>query len=166
MALTKSKKKEVIDTLKSAVASATSLVFVNFHGINVENVNAFRRQLHENGVKYLVSKKTLAQRALSESSLEGDIPVLEGELGIAYSTGDMTVPAREVFGFQKKLKGVVSIIGGVFEGKLMDKEQMTEIAQIPDMHTLQAQFVNVINSPIQGLAVVLNAIAESKEQKV
>ena len=45
----------------------------------------------------------------------------------------------------------------------MDKEQMTEIAQIPDMQTLRAQFVNVINSPIQGLAIALNALAEKKD---
>jgi ribosomal protein L10 len=44
----------------------------------------------------------------------------------------------------------------------MEKAQMMEIATIPGLQTLYAQFVNVINSPIQGLVVALNAIAEKK----
>jgi ribosomal protein L10 len=45
----------------------------------------------------------------------------------------------------------------------MNAAEMTEIATIPSKHTLYAQFVNVINSPIQGLAVSLSKIAEKKE---
>jgi ribosomal protein L10 len=39
---------------------------------------------------------------------------------------------------------------------------MVTIAQIPGLKTLQAQFVNLINSPIQRLVIGLNAIAEKK----
>jgi ribosomal protein L10 len=64
--------------------------------------------------------------------------------------------------FQKKFENKVSILGGVFEGKFMDKESMLSIAAIPSQKTLYAQFVNLINSPIQGLVIGLNAIAEKK----
>ena len=39
---------------------------------------------------------------------------------------------------------------------------MTEIASIPTLQVLRGVFVNVINSPIQGLVLGLNAIAEKK----
>jgi ribosomal protein L10 len=39
---------------------------------------------------------------------------------------------------------------------------MMAIALIPSQQTLYAQFVNVINSPIQGLVVALSKIAEKK----
>jgi ribosomal protein L10 len=39
---------------------------------------------------------------------------------------------------------------------------MTAIAAIPSQKTLYAQFVNLINSPIQRFAVVLDAIAKTK----
>jgi ribosomal protein L10 len=44
----------------------------------------------------------------------------------------------------------------------MNKEKMTEIAMIPGRDTLYAQFVNLINSPIQRFAVVLDQIAKNK----
>ena len=53
-------------------------------------------------------------------------------------------------------------MGGVFDGEYMDKAAMTAIANIPDVPVLRGMFVNVINSPIQGMVIALNAIAEKK----
>ena len=44
----------------------------------------------------------------------------------------------------------------------MSKEEMMAIALIPSQQTLYAQFVNVINSPIQGLVMALDAVAKKK----
>lgn len=164
MALTKEKKQEVIKSIQDVISKASAMTFVNFHGLKVEDASDMRSKLRQEGVSYVVAKKTLVKKAFEGSDITGDMPVLEGELGIAYTEGDMTAPAREIYDFQKKLGDTVSIVGGVFEGQFVDKTKMTEIAEIPSFHTLQAQFVNLINSPIQGLAVALNAIAESKEQ--
>jgi ribosomal protein L10 len=40
---------------------------------------------------------------------------------------------------------------------------MLEIATIPGMETLQGMFANVINSPLQRFAIVLDQVAQSKE---
>jgi large subunit ribosomal protein L10 len=74
----------------------------------------------------------------------------------------LTTPAREFYAFQKKYNGNVKIVGGIFEGKYMTVEEMTAIAAIPSQKTLYAQFVNLINSPIQQFVVALDAIAKTK----
>ena len=56
----------------------------------------------------------------------------------------------------------VTILGGIFEKRFMNQMEMTGIAAIPSRETLLAQFVNLINSPIQRFAVVIDAIAKSK----
>jgi len=48
----------------------------------------------------------------------------------------------------------------------MSKEEMVAIAAIPSQQTLYAQFVNIINSPIQGLVMSLDAIAKKDGLKV
>ena len=53
-------------------------------------------------------------------------------------------------------------MGGVFEGVFADAEKMTAIATIPPLPVLRGMFVNVINSPIQGLVIALNKISEQK----
>ena len=76
--------------------------------------------------------------------------------------GDPTAPARGVYTFVKKYKDKLSIVGGIFEGHFLDAKEMNEIATIPPVETLRGMFANVINSPIQGLVIALNAIAEKK----
>ncbi|MCC7004881.1 50S ribosomal protein L10 [Candidatus Nomurabacteria bacterium] len=164
MPISKDKKKEIFDKLKDISGKAKSLVFVNFHGLPVSDITKIRKELVSKGVKYFVAKKTLAKKAFGETKIEGKMPELLGELGLVWSD-DLTAPAREIYSFQKKLDGKISILGGVFEGKYMDKAGMTEIAAIPSLQTLHAQFVNLINSPLQGLVMVLDGIAKSKEVK-
>jgi len=158
--LLKSKKEEMIKGLEKAITEAESLVFVNFKGINVGDETKLRRDLREKGVTYKVSRKTLLRRAL-EGKAEGEIPELKGEVAVAFAN-DATAGAREVYNFQKTHQGLLEIIGGIFEGKFIDREKMMEIAMIPSRDVLYAQFVNLINSPIQRFVVALNEVAKIK----
>jgi len=169
--LLKSKKEEMIKDLEGVIKNSESLVFVNFHGLKVSDETILRRNLREQEVGYKVSRKTLLRRAL-EGKAEGEIPELAGEVAIAYlpakalaSAGskDGTIVPREIYNFQKTHKGILNIIGGIFEGKFLDAKKMMEIAMIPSREVLYAQFVNLINSPIQRLAVVLDAIAKGRD---
>ena len=150
----------MIKDLEKAIKEAESLVFVNFKGINVADETKLRRSLRDQGVSYKVSRKTLLRRAL-EGKAEGEIPELPGEVAVAFSK-DATAGAREVYNFQKTHQGLLDIIGGIFEGKFIGREKMMEIAMIPSREVLYAQFVNLINSPIQRFAVVLDQIAKQK----
>lgn len=161
MPVTKEKKKEILADLKNIVDNSNSVVFVNFHGLKVADSTAVRRKLRSENVNFLVAKKTLTKRAFTEKGLAGTMPELSGELGIAYGK-DLVAPAREVYEFVKKYKDSLSILGGVFEGKYMSKEEMTAIASIPPLKTLHAMFANVINSPIQGFVMALDQIAKKK----
>ncbi len=160
MAITKDKKKSILEKL-DGIKNSESIVFVNFKGLPVSDTTAMRQELSKSAVSYYVAKKTLVKKAFTEAGIEGDMPNLEGELAVVYGN-DATGPAREVFAFQKKFDGKISILGGIFEHKFMDKIQMEEVAKIPSMHVLRGMFVNVINSPIQGFAMAIKAIADKK----
>lgn len=149
--------------LKGVIADAETVTFVNFHGLGVADTTEMRRVLREVGVGYVVAKKTLANLALKDAKAEGSMPPLDGELAIAY--GPETAPAREVYNFGKALQSdedKLTILGGIFEGRFLNKEEMTEVAQIPSLEVLRGMFVNLINSPIQRLAVVLSEVSKVK----
>ncbi len=161
MAISKEKKGEILSKLKKIVKDSASIVFINFHALPVTESSAIRKTLREKGVGYTIAKKTLTKKALSEGGYVGSMPELPGELGIVYGT-DPIEGARGVYEFQKKLDKKIQIVGGIFEGKFMSKDEMVTIAQIPGLKTLRAQFVNLINSPIQGFVLALNEIAKTK----
>ncbi len=162
MAISKTKKSEILAKLTDAFKEASSIAFVGFNKLTVKNASALRETLKKADVKYYVAKKTLIRKALTERGYEGEIPELPGEVAIAWTTTDVIAPARGVYEFGKKMKGALSLLGGVFENAFTDKAQMMAIATIPPMLVLRGMFVNVINSPIQGFVIALNKIAEKK----
>lgn len=161
MALTKQQKTELLNDFEGIVKNAQSMVFVQAKGLSVANTTTLRNSLYDANGGYRVTKKTLLKRALNAAGIAGDMPVLDGEIAVAYST-DLTAPAREVYEFSKKFKDNVAMVGGVFEGRFMNATEIMAIATIPPTPVLRGMFVNVINSPIQGLVLALNAIAEKK----
>lgn len=161
MALTKAEKKEMMDSVQEAVKNSKTVVFVNFKGLTVADTVAMRRELRANKVGYLVAKKTITRKALESQTIKGTQPEMPGELAIAYSE-DLTAPAREIFAASKKHDKKISIQGGIFDGEYKNKEEMLAIALIPSKQVLYGMFVNLINSPIQRFAMVIDQIAKTK----
>ncbi len=158
--LKKSKKEEMIKALGADLKDSSSVVFVNFHGLTVGPETNLRRDLRNQGVNYKVSRKTLLKRVLNGLA-EGEVPNLPGEVAVAYSK-DAVAPAREIYNFQKTNKGMLSILGGVFEGKFVDAGRMTEIATIPSREVLLSKIAFLLKSPMQRLAIAVNEVAKTK----
>ncbi len=163
MAISKDKKRAIIAKLSDAFKEASAVAFVSFSKLTVKDASRVRKELAEAGVRYFVAKKTLIRLALKQKGYEGEAPELPGEVAVAWTTDDITAPARGVYDLGKKLKGAIALIGGVFEGVFADAQKMIGIATIPPMPILRGMFVNVINSPIQGLVIALDHISKKKQ---
>ena len=150
----------MIKDLEGAIKNSESLVFVNFHGLKVADETKLRTALREKGVNYRVSRKTLLKRAL-EGKAEGELPELGGEVAIAYSK-DATSSPREVYNFQKTNKGLLNILGGIFNGKFVDAVYMTEIATIPSKEVLLSKLAFLMKSPMQRFALALSEVSKKK----
>ncbi|MEK7604450.1 MAG: 50S ribosomal protein L10 [Patescibacteria group bacterium] len=163
MAISQEKKRNIVTRLTDAFSEASSIAFVGFSKLTVKDSSKMRTELAEKGVRFFVAKKTLIRRALEARGYQGQIPELPGEVAVAWTVSDeTTAPARGVHEFGKKLKGALALLGGVFDGILLNAKDMTAIATIPPLPVLRGMFVNVINSPIQGLVVALDKIREKK----
>ncbi|MDQ5955229.1 MAG: large subunit ribosomal protein [Patescibacteria group bacterium] len=162
MAITRQKKEEIVAKVSGIARDSKTIVFAQFKGLPVVEQSEMRKALREQEVGYSVAKKTLVKRAFAEAGFEGEMPVLDGEVAVAYSADELA-PARELAVFIKKFPEQLAFAGGVFGGKYVSAAEIKSIAAIPGMQTLRAQFVQLINSPIQRFAVVLNAKADKGE---
>ena len=187
--LQKSKKEEIIKDLEEVIKRSKSLVFLNFHGMKVSDETRLRSDLRNVGVNYKVSRKTLLARAL-KGKAQGEIPELAGEIAIAYlptgqtdlsaealakegskparphdnlgAGGDATTTPREIYNFQKTHKGLLNILGGIFEGKFIGGTRMMELAMIPTKEVLLSKLAFLLKSPLQRLALAVNEVAKKK----
>lgn len=166
MAKTRAQKEALVQRLEIAMKDAASTVFVHFNKVTASDETKLRRGLGKEDVKYVVAKKSLVRRALSNLGVAHDSLALEGELAVAYNNataGDPTIPAGKVHILAKEIGGEkVSIIGGLFQGLLKDGPAMREIAMIPPVPILRGMFANIINSPRARFAIALSEVAKTQ----
>ena len=162
MAINKQKKAELVTELTEMVKGATSMVFVSFKGLTVNQTIVLRKKLHTDNIGYRVAKKTLLKRAMEANNVTGEFPAeVVAELAVVYGA-DALAPAREVLEFTKTYKGKLDIQGGVYEGKFMNRAEMLEIATIPSREVLLSKIAFLLQAPIQRLAIAVNEVSKTK----
>jgi large subunit ribosomal protein L10 len=160
MPKTRKQKEESVGQLSEAIKGATGVVFAGFSKLKVSDERELRRQLREEGVTYVVAKKSLWKKAMEVAGYS-TVPEFEGQLAVAYGA-DPIAPAKGVATFAKKREGLLSILGGIFEGNLMNASEMQAMASIPSRETLLGMLANVLSAPMRGLAISLDAVAKQK----
>ena len=155
-------KKAVVEALSAKIKEATSVVFVDYKGINVAQDTELRKQFREAGVEYSVVKNTLTNFAAKDAGYDF-AEVLNGTTAMASTTGDPIAPARIVCEFAKKNKNTLSIKGGVVEGSVLTADQLKGFGELPRKNALVASVLGTFLAPISSLAFVLDQIREQKE---
>lgn len=167
-------KTQNIDEIKEKIEKAQSVVLVDYRGLNVSELTDLRKKYREAGIEYKVYKNTMMRFAFKDSGLEGFNEFLKGPSAIAFGYDDPVTPAKISAEFAKE-NDKLEIKAGVVDGKIIEATEVENLAKLPSKEVLVAQalgglnapiqgFANVLNGTIRGLAIVLNAIAEEKEQ--
>lgn len=171
MAKTRLQKEQAVQSLVDGLQGATSVVFANYQGVPVADMEALRAKCREAGVTCIASKKTLVGTALKNAGLDIDTKSFQG--GVAAFFGSDEVSAPKVVADFAKDHELVTIFGGVLEGKHVDIAQVKALAALPNREQLLAQLVGTLNAPISGFVNVLagnlrgfvNVLNAVKEQK-
>ncbi|MEA3272180.1 MAG: 50S ribosomal protein L10 [Patescibacteria group bacterium] len=173
MAKTKEQKKQVVEKLTEKFSKMKSLVFLRYEGLKVSDIEEFRKKCKEAGVEYTVVKKTLMDLAMKNANLDIDAKEIEGNFGIVIGLDDEITPAKTVYDYMKTHEEA-EIAGGVLWGRLADKAEVVQLAQLPSKDELLAKIVGSINAPVygfvnvlagnlRGLVQALNSIKENKQ---
>jgi len=170
---TKQQKETLITEVSNKIKESKALVFANFKGVSVKNVSAVRKELNANGSGWQVLKKTLLNLALKEAGVVVDVRKLDGQIGVAFSSDEVTA-AKVLSAFAKANRDVpFTIEGGSLGVKELSIEEVKALAKLPNKDEMRAQlvgtlqapissFVRVLNGNLNGLVRVLKAIEEKK----
>ena len=169
-------KAQLVEEIKEKVEGAQSIIFVNYRGLSVEDATELRAKYREAGVQYKVYKNTMMKRAFAELGYNEELlDYLKGPSAAAFSMEDPASAAKITSEFAKDHEEI-EIKSGIVDGRVISLEEIENLAKLPSKEVLIAQVLGGLNAPIQGLAnvltgnlrglaVVLNAIAEKKEQE-
>lgn len=154
MPLSRTKKEQVAKELTDKFKKSKIAIFGDFHGVSVSKSQALRRLLKKDEGEFKVSKKTLLDRALSESGANLKTKELQGEIGVTFGYGDEVSPAKTLWKFSKDNE-TFKILGGILGGKVLSGKDIVALAKLPSREVILGQLVGVLASPIRGLETVL-----------
>ncbi len=154
-------KQAIVEQLAGKLTDSTAGVIVEYKGISVADDTVLRRKLREAGVEYAVVKNSMLRRAAEKAGLEGLEDVLKGTTALAVSAED-PVAAAKILCQQAKDDENFKVKAGFLDGAVIDVARVNELAKLPSREGLISMLLSVLNGPIRGLAVALNAIAEKE----
>ena len=155
MAKSRQAKEAAVARMSQQLKAGRGIVFADFTGLLVKELQELRVALRQAGVYYEVVKKTLLKRGLSDAGLTNiSVDGLGGSVSVAVSREDEVAPAKTLIDFAKthdKLK----VFGGVLENNYVEADKIKFLAKLPSKPELLGQLVGSIKAPLTGLVNVL-----------
>jgi len=173
MALSRKQKEQIVKDLTETLSRTKSVVFADFQGLKMPEIEELRSKCIEEGIGYTVAKKTLLNLALEKAGIKDiDTKSIEGSIATVFGLEDEVAPAKILAQFAKSHEAL-EIKGGILEGALVPIEEVVKLSKLPSKAELYAKVVGSINAPvsgfvnvlagnIRGLVYALNAIKETK----
>ncbi|MGH2064080.1 50S ribosomal protein L10 [Aerococcus urinaeequi] len=155
------KKQQEVNEVVEKMNAANSLVVVDYLGLSVAEVTELRKQLREAGVEFKVIKNTIMRRALDSQELEYHEEVFQGPTAVAFGMEDAVAPAKILSDFAKKAEAL-ELKGGILEGEVLSKEEIQQIAKLPNREGLLSMLLSVLQAPIRNVAYAVKAVADAK----
>ena len=150
-------KREMIDSLVQLLNKSNAVFITEYRGLSVKKISDCRKRIREAGGEMKVCKNTLMRIALTEAGITHAPDFDSGPNGYVLSYGDVASVAKAIRDFSKEKGNEAQIVkGAILEGKILSKEQVFALADLPSREVLIAQVVGTIAAPLRGLVTVLS----------
>jgi large subunit ribosomal protein L7/L12 len=129
-------------------------------GLPVNQVTELRKQLRGVKAEYRIIKNTLAARAAEGTVLARLKAHLKGPTGVVIGYDDPVLPTkilRDFIGAEKR-EEKIRMTAGVLEGKILQPDELTAVAKLPQKEVLVAMLLSAMQGPIRGVVYTLNAV--------
>jgi len=147
------KKFLTVDNLAAKFKQAKGLILTDYSGLKVDQINQLRAEIKKVGGEYEVIKNTLLTLA-AKNNLQFDEP-LSGPTAALWLYNDDPNPIKALDKFAKE-SGLPKVKLGFWQGAMISKEKISELASLPSLDELHAKLIGNLLSPISGLANALN----------
>ncbi|MBI2447973.1 50S ribosomal protein L10 [Candidatus Microgenomates bacterium] len=158
MPKSKLQKQSDLEKIKEQIAGAKAITFTDYRGMKMEDLDSLRKTLRSKGGKFTVTKVSLAGLAFGDKEKLQEI--VGGEsLALAYSNQDEVSVAKEVKKAGKKNENI-KILGGFYEGRFLNREEMEALADLPNKEELLTKLLWVVKAPGNNFAGAMNNFAQ------
>ncbi|HPD57236.1 MAG TPA: 50S ribosomal protein L10 [Smithellaceae bacterium] len=166
-------KEQVVSELHEKLSKAKLGVLTSFSGMNVLKMEALRNTLRKSSAEVKVVKNTLLGIASKDTSFSVLSEHFRWPIAMILGYADPVEPTKALVDFAKK-NPELEIKVGALDGKLLSREDLTALAELPSrdvllgklvyvMAAVPTSFVTVLNAAQRDFVQLLNAYAQKKK---
>jgi large subunit ribosomal protein L10 len=153
----KREKERVVADLVERLRASETLFVADYRGLTMPEIDGVRTEVLKHGARFTVVKNTLTKRAAEEAGVPELVELLDGPTAIAFvGDGDMVAVAKALNDTARQTK-ILSLRGGLLEGKPMTADQVRDLAALPPAEVLRGQVLGAIVAPLNAIAGLVNA---------
>lgn len=153
-------KQAVIDEIANNVKESSSFIFLENHGLTVEETMELRRSLKKSDSELKIYKNTLVVRALNTLDIDLN-DELNGPKVVAFGK-DIIEPIKAVAEFSKKHPNLEMKVG-IVDGKVTGLDELNKLATIPSREGLLTMFASGLLAIPRDFAICLDLHSKNLE---
>jgi large subunit ribosomal protein L10 len=151
-------KQQIVEELKQLLGESEMALVLDYCGLSIKELSDLRGRLAAANSVCKVTKNTLMRRAIDGDSTWSHLePLLSGTNAFVLVKGDVGGAVKAVQSFQKDSRKS-ELKGGLFEGRLLNQNDIKAIGDLPSKEALMAQIAGAINAVATKVAVGINAV--------
>lgn len=150
-------KATAIEQAKDWYQRSKGVVFTDYRGLKVKDMQALRANLRAKGGELHVIKNTLFRIAAGEDTDQLPAEFHNGPTAIAFFFENETECAKVLFDYAKVNK-TFEVKGGFIAGKTFSAAQVESFSKLPPRDVLIAQVIGAIAAPLSNLVGVIEAL--------
>jgi large subunit ribosomal protein L10 len=158
--MTKTQKAEIIEVLSNEFKDAQSVIFCDYKGLTVSNLEKLRKMAREKEAKVQVVKNTLATIALSNAELTG---VELKDTNILVWGADSITTSKVASDFAKDNDKFV-IKSAYVDREPANAAKVEAFAKLPGREELLGMLASVWMGPVRNFTIGLDALRRQREE--
>lgn len=152
----RTQKEQVLGEIKEAFQNVSSVVIADYRGITVPVVTAMRDDFRKQGCHYRVVKNSLVKIAVKGSSMEPISQLMVGTTAVIWSNETPQAPAQVALKWAKD-EPKFKILGGFFDGSLLDPAGVDALSRMPGKNEIRASMLMTFLAAPQSFVAQLVA---------
>jgi len=155
----KAEKTFLVENLAEELKEATSLVLVNYSGMDVKTQQKLKKELSQADAKMIVVKNTLLKLAGDKAGIDKKIldqEVLSGQNALVITSKDPISPISILGKFSKENQ-TPKLRFGIIEGSFQNTAYLETLSNLPSKDLLLGQVLASLISNLYSLTGVLNS---------
>ncbi len=142
--------------IQEGIKKNNAIFLFSYTKISGSQANDFRKRIRQTGAKIFVSKNSIARKVLKDLNFDELSQKISAQTAFIWGNDDMVDISKALLKIAKECENI-NIQGGLLEGKLLQKEDIKKLADLPPREVLLSQLLGTIQAPVTRLMIVLNA---------